>query len=295
MLCCVFIGLVKCTLGQSSFYNSCFDQIRKADDNDDLLLSKEEYSKFLITVSGGAILLQNETPPILSNPYTLRQNSDSQQLNIRGINTVSTVEDQTEMESFCQQIYSGLASIFDIKIEVNPCTDAFRMSDSSPQNGALSTNEYAFFVVNVSKDVSLINSGFEELPTTIKDAFNDMSVDGEIPESRGEDYLVQLCERTAIAAKIDAVVYATMPTETPSNAPISKEPVSTSLPVTVSPVANTPAQLSDEYVKCKSDLIISDLNRNSLLDADEYGKFLGRIVGWKSFSYQIHKSGHYIS
>lgn len=277
---CVLLGLFKSTVGQSSYYNSCFDQIRKADDNANLLLSKEEYSKFLITVSGGAILLQNETPPILSNPYTLRQNANSQQLNIRGIDALSTLEEQSEMESFCQQIYSGLASILGIQIEVKTCTDAFRMSDSNPQNDVLSSKEYAFFVVNISKDVSLINSSFGELTSTIKDVFNDMRVDNGIPATLGEEYLMQFCERTAIAAKIGEVVYATMPTETPSKAPITKEPVTTSRPTTTTsaPVSNSPIPfLSEEHTKCKTNLIVSDLNRNSLLDADEFGNFLKEI------------------
>ena len=271
---CILIGLIKSTVGQSSYYNSCFDQIRKADDNENLLLSMEEYNKLLITVSGGAILLQNETPPVLSNPYSLRQNADTQQLNIRGINAVSTVDEQSEMESFCQQIYSGLASILGIKIEVKACTGAFRMADSNPQDDVLSSKEYAFFVVNVSKDVSLINSSFEELPDTIKDVFDDMSVDSGISATLGDEYLVQFCERTAIAARIGEVVYETMPTETPSKAPISRESVSTNRPTSTT---TAPISLSEGHIKCKTDLIVSDRNRNSLLDADEFGNFLEEL------------------
>ena len=274
LLFCVLIGFIKCTVGQT-YYNSCFDQIRNADDNEDLLLSKEEYSKFLITISGGAILLQNETPPILSNPYTLRQKGTSQQLNISGTNPLSTFTAQNEMASFCQQVYSGLASIFNIKVEVKACTDSFRMSDSDPPNDALSTNEYAFFVVNISKDVSLINYEFEELPNAIKDVFNDMGVDGEIPKSRGEQYLVRFCERAAIAAQIGEIVYATMPTETPSEASPTKKPTSKFNP-TKAP-ASSPVPLSEEHSKCKTGLIVSDLNRNSLLESDEYSNFLEEL------------------
>jgi hypothetical protein len=264
----VLLVLLPGAVAKSFFYNSCFEHIRKADDNGDLLLSREEYSKLLITISGGAILLQNETPPVLSDPYANRLQAGSQAVSIKGIQITSvftTIAEIGLVESFCKDIYAGLVSIFDIKISAEQCAAAFQSADLHPPNENLSPDEYSFFVVSLTNDISLLNSNFTELTNTIQGVFNDMSVDDEVPLQQGPDYLLEFCQRVAIAVEIGELVNASMPTVSPSIPPPTEVPVSH--PITIQPTANLPP----EYTPCKTALIACDLNKNLWLDFSEYG------------------------
>jgi hypothetical protein len=263
----VWIVLLQSTFAKQFYYTSCFNHIRGADDNGDRFLSREEYTKFLITISGGAVLLQNETPPVLSDPYTKRMTSGTFDIHGIDVSSFSTTTDQIGVvETFCKDVYTGLLSIFDIKIVMDQCLAAFKTADVNPHSDSLSSNEYTFFVVNLTKDVSLVNSSFNELSNTIQDAFNDMKIDGEIKAQQGVDYLLDFCGRVAIAVEIGEVVYASMPTKAPvTNAPAF-------------PPIRTPSVSPSETVsECRTALVASDQNRNLWLDSSEYGVFLTRL------------------
>lgn len=191
--------------GQSSFYATCRGQVQSVDVDGDEALSEAEFKSFLFQFSGGSASLgDGELPAGLSEPFSKRQNDETQLMDI-------SPSSGGALDFFCKEMYSGLLQLFNISVLNNDCITALQAGDTQPMNGQLLSIEYVAFLnaLTGSQDYS---DPYESLSTSLQNAFNDLATGGIIDGAKGTEYLIEFCERSLLAAIVPQVPPTPAPT-----------------------------------------------------------------------------------
>ena len=257
-------------------YISCKSQLGGANSDGDSSLSRDEFSAFLASMTGGSIVDGLAAPAAITDAYSKHENAATQSVDITGANQGAPSYQQIAVESFCDDMFEALATVFEVSVPQNKCVGALQAADKNPGNSLISDNEFIPFVRAITSETFGAPSAFSGLPVRVQSAFTDFATDGEVRSSKGMGFLEQFCLRTALYVAIELQKVESEPDATPPTLPPQQR---TSAP-TKSPVVSvfTPSRVTEEQLKsCRSAMDQADSSGDLALDQAEYVNFLSRL------------------
>jgi hypothetical protein len=255
-------------------YGSCFSQILWADGDADRLLSSSEYAHLITRVTSDAISEPYDDLEIdLVNVFVASQQS------VDGVDIsaiLSDAGDVTAVESFCFSMYTALVDVLQISTTQQQCLVSMAVYDRN-RDDLLDLEEYIRFAARLEGGVSV---GSKDLLRSIFDewAKNDtISVVGSKPGSLPTDSEIVLLENLCRQVLIAITVSENPPEALPTPAPFGS-----------GQSMITPAPTIPGRRLCFISLVISDLDRNDLLNSQEYVRLVNRLSQnqWVSESYE---------
>lgn len=270
------LNLGRFAFAQQNHFGFCFSRLKEADSDGDQMLSEMEYASFVSLFSAGAIV--EPVPDSVFEPFTAMANNDAK-IAIDGVSSSLGSEAASFVMRLCHAVKSSFMTHFDVSIVFDSCLGALKTADTIAPSGYLEPDtEFVQFMIVIASDTLGDVSSYDDLPTLVKYAFLDMAIDGMIAGPEGGAYLQEFCDRTVLASKMEAAAAAMARTLSPSLAPVElkREPSDdsgqrTTVKASAAPKANV--ELTNEmFNSCLRDLMLSDINRNDLLERSEFGR-----------------------
>lgn len=253
-------------------YGNCFGQILRADGNADQLLSPSEYAHLITSITSDALSEPYGNLAIdLVDVFVASQQSEG--VDISAI--LSDAGDVTAVESFCFSVYTALVEVLQVIITQQQCLVSMAVYDRN-RDDLLDLVEYINFAARLEGGVYVGSK--DHLRAIFDDWSNDdaISVVGSKPGSLPTDSelvsLENLCRQVFVAIAVSENPPEALPTPAPFG---SGQSMTTSAP-TIS-----------ESRQCSLSILVSNLNRDDLLNSQEYVRFVNRLSEnqWVSESY----------
>jgi hypothetical protein len=255
---------------QTAQVETCYKQLAINDANGDAKLDRDEYAKFLIGMSGGAVDVANDpdVPFTLYQIYLGRESSDASSMPIYGAaGQEDTREDEvTFLDSFCADLYVQLYSIFKINVENSDCTNAVFLADAGWDDVLARANfEFLVFIAEIGERSFDPILSFDKYNARFDIVFNDFATNEEINigAEQDQEFVNQLCQQTAFAMAVSAAERGS------------------------AGVVNPTAVISSDYTECFGALAIADATKDETLSDVEYVTYVNEISGgtWEGLTY----------
>ena len=267
------------------YFGHCFSNLEQADGDSNGELTAEEYATFVVAYTDGAMELP--LPLAVLEPFQVISSTSGGLVPIAGVKATDQASQVTVIQ-LCHQVKTALMAHYEVATEWDSCIGALQAADKAQPAGFLGPEEeFAVFITTLS------SGSVSSVTPLTKVAYDDMAVDGMIAGPKGGEYLMEFCQRVELAVAIEATKPITA-TAAPTISPVSLTTAAPTLDPTAGQsevketskiqVAQTNAlpqvqfELTEPvFQKCLKDLLLTDINRNDLLERKEYTRFVNRL------------------